>query len=146
MLGRLDNPYYMYNRFFPFPGNELYRYCSEKGLIDAPKQLSEWSGFILWYNHKGNLSEIPQEMLDETAASWMKTYSMQRVRFTIKHDPKYFLTIFTDPLKFFRELKDLIRYQVHTTKFHRIALKMYPDLANSSKNTSTPTTAGSAKS
>jgi radical SAM superfamily enzyme YgiQ (UPF0313 family) len=138
MLERLDNPYYMYNRYFPVPGSVLFDYCVTNGLITPPEKLDEWSGFIVRHSHEGNLSNIPQEVIDETAEKWRSTYSMQRVRFTMKHDPSYFWTILTNPLKFFRELRDLIKYQSHANKFHKIALKKYPNLPSSSTSGSAP--------
>ncbi|MBA7702294.1 hypothetical protein ES703_111054 [subsurface metagenome] len=54
----------------------------------------------------------------------------------MKHDPSYFWTILSNPLKFFRELKDLIKYQSHVNKFHKTALKRFPDLPSSSRSVS----------
>ena len=127
MLERLDNPYYMYNRYFPFPGSALFDYCAANGLIDPPTKLEEWAGFITWHSHEGNVSNVPQEIIDETEHRWRTSYAFQRVRFTMKHDPSYFWTIITNPIKFFRELRELIKYSTHTRKIHKIALKMYPE-------------------
>jgi|GEM_PF-901821 len=136
MLERLDNPYYMYNRFVPFPGSDLFDYCVNNKLVVPPSKLNEWPAFILRYSHENNLSNIPQEVMDKTADKWRNTYSIQRFKFTLRHDPTYFRTVFTNPAKFFRELRDLIKYQSHVKKFHQRAMEAVPDLKRGSKSVS----------
>jgi len=53
----------------------------------------------------------------EAAAHWRQTYAVQRFRFTLKHNPSYFLTAFTDPRKFSKELLDLIKYHIQVNGF-----------------------------
>ena len=119
LLKRLDNPYYMYNRYVPFPGSALFAYCIENGLITPPSKLEDWPKFLMYYSTKGNLSQVPQEMMDKAADKWRRTYAIQRFRFTLKHNPSYFWIIFTNPPKFFREIGDLIKYHSYVNSFYQ---------------------------
>ncbi|APV43958.1 Radical SAM superfamily enzyme YgiQ, UPF0313 family [Dehalogenimonas formicexedens] len=119
MLKRLDNPYYMYNRFVPFPGSALYDYCVREGLITPPERLEDWPEYLIEYANKINLSSVPTEMMTEAAANWRATYAAQRVKFTLKHNPAYFLTAFKNPVKFAREVGELIKFHGQVNKFYK---------------------------
>jgi ABC-type maltose transport system permease subunit len=119
MLERLDNPYYLYNRFRPLPGTKLFDYCIANNLISPPQTLAEWPAYMMQYSNKINLSEVPDEMITEALAHYLNTYAINRFRFTLKHNPAYFWIIFTNPKKFFRELISLIKNQVYVIKSKR---------------------------
>ncbi len=119
MLKRLDNPYYMYNRFVPFPGSALYDYCIAQGMITQPERLDDWPAYLMEYANKINLSQVPTEMMQEAAARWRSTYAAQRVRFTLKHNPSYFLTALKNPPKFAKELWELMKYHGQVNKFYK---------------------------
>jgi len=119
MLKRLDNPYYMYNRFVPFPGSALYDYCISRGMITQPERLVDWPAYLMEYANKINLSQVPIEIMQEAAARWRATYAAQRVRFTLKHNPGYFLTALKNPPKFARELWELMKYHSQVNKFYK---------------------------
>ena len=110
LLARLDNPPYMYNRYIPYPGTPLFDYCVSQGLIAPPERLGDWANFTTVAATKINLSEVPQQMIDEAAANFRKKYAVQRFRFTMRHNPAYFWIIIRDPLGFLRALRDLIKY------------------------------------
>jgi len=123
MLGRLDNPYYMYNRFVPFPGSVLFDYCVKHNLVTLPERLQGWPEYLMRFSNQINISEVPEMMMNEAAAHWRATYAVQRFRFTLKHNPSYFVTTFTHPRKFFRELWDLVKYQAQVNGFYKAVQK-----------------------
>ena len=123
LLRRLDRPYYMFHRYVPFPGSAMYDYCVEKNLIEVPKKLEEWPGYVKYYGHKANLCQVPQEKIDEAVHKWSTTYAMQRFRFTLKHDRSYFWIILTNPTKFVKELIGLWKYQAQVHNYHRTVVK-----------------------
>ena len=123
MLGRLDNPYYMYNRFVPFPGSVLFDYCCKHGLVTLPERIEDWPEYLMRFSNQVNISEVPDPMLAEAAARWRETYAVQRFRFTLKHNPAYFMTAFTDPKKFFRELWELVKYHTQVNGFYKVVKK-----------------------
>ena len=120
MLKRLDNPYYMYNRFVPFPGSALFEYCVKHGLVSLPERLEDWSQYLMSFSNQVNISEVPDEMLSQAAAHWRTSYASQRFLFTLKHDPAYFMTAFTDPNKFFRELWELVKFHIQVNGFYKV--------------------------
>ncbi len=119
LLERLDNPYYLYNRFVPYPRTVLFDYCVANGLITPPRKLDDWPEFLMLYSQKVNLSEVPQEMIDEAITNFRNTYAIQRFRFTVRHNPSYFWIILSNPLKFFREIKDLIKNHLTINKLKK---------------------------
>jgi len=123
MLKDLDDPYYMYNRFVPFPGSVLFDYCVKHGLVTLPEKLEGWPEYLMRFSNQINISEVPEEMLSEAAAHWRATYAVQRFRFTLKHNPSYFLTAFTDPKKFSRELWELVKYHTQVNGFYKVVKK-----------------------
>jgi len=52
MLGRLDNPYYMYNRFIPFPGSVLFDYCVNHNLVSLPERLEGWPEYLMRFSNR----------------------------------------------------------------------------------------------
>jgi len=123
MLSRLDNPYYMYNRFVPFPGSVLFDYCISHNLVKLPERLEDWSAYLMKFSNQTNISEVPEAMMSEAAAHWRATYAVQRFRFTLKHNPAYFTTAFTEPRKFFRELWELIKYQAQVKGYYKVVIQ-----------------------
>jgi len=123
MLKRLDNPYYMYNRFVPFPGSVLFDYCVRHNLVSMPERLEDWPAYLMRFSTQLNISEVPDEIMTESAAHWRATYAVQRFRFTLRHDPTYFMTAFTDPKKFFQEVCDLVRYHTQVNGFYKTVQK-----------------------
>ncbi|PPD58688.1 B12-binding domain-containing radical SAM protein [Dehalogenimonas etheniformans] len=123
MLGRLDDPYYMYNRFVPFPGSVLFDYCVKHNLVKLPERLEGWPEYLMRFSNQVNISEVPEEMMSEAAAHWRATYAVQRFRFTLKHNPAYFWTAVTDPGKFFRELWELAKFHIQVNGFYKIVKK-----------------------
>ena len=123
LLTRLDNPYYMYNRFVPFPGSVLFDYCVKHNLVNLPIRLEDWPEYLMRFSNQVNISEVPDGMLAEAAARWRETYAVQRFRFTLKHNPAYFRTAVTDPKKFFRELYELAKFHIQVNGFYKIVRK-----------------------
>ena len=119
-LVRLDNPPYLFSRFVPIPGSELYQYCIDHNLISAPKRLEDWPEFIIRYGHSANLSLVPPAMIDAANDRFRARYAIQRFRFTLRHDPGYFWTAITNPAKFAREMRELIRYHIHMSALVRV--------------------------
>ncbi|MEN8614762.1 radical SAM protein [Dehalogenimonas sp. THU2] len=116
LLARLDNPYYLYNRFRPLPGTKLFDYCIEHGMINPPKTLAEWPDYMMQYSNRINLSDVPDSMISEAMAHYLNTYALNRFRFTLKHDPGYFKIVLTNPRKFFREVLSLVKNQIYVVK------------------------------
>jgi len=112
LIQRLDNPPYLLMKYVPYPDTLLFDYCIKKGLITAPKKLSEWTDFYLRYANEINLSEIPDSMIAEAVAKHRKTYSIQRLSFTMKHKKASYLEIIRNPIKFLRSLSKLIKYHL----------------------------------
>ena len=137
MLGRLDNPYYMYNRFVPFPGSVLFDYCCKHGLVTLPERIEDWPEYLMRFSNQVNISEVPEPMLAEAAAHWRETYAVQRFRFTLKHNPAYFMTAFTDPKKFFRELWELVKYHTQVNGFYKVVKKTLSSPAQAPKESVT---------
>jgi len=69
----------------------------------------------------------------EAAAHWRQTYAVQRFRFTLKHNPSYFLTAFTDPRKFSKELWELIKFHVQVNGFYKVVKKKLSGSSRTSK-------------
>ncbi|PPD57690.1 B12-binding domain-containing radical SAM protein [Dehalogenimonas etheniformans] len=123
MLSRLDDPYYMFNRFVPFPGSVLFDYCVKHSLVNLPERLEGWPEYLMRFSNQVNISKVPEEMMSEAAARWRATYAVQRFRFTLKHNPAYFWTAITDPGKFFRELWELAKFHIQVNGFYKIVKK-----------------------
>jgi len=110
LLERLDEPPYTYMRYVPYPGTPLFDYCVANGLVTPPEKLGDWGNFTVMCATKFNLSNIPQEMIEEAAANFSRTYAVRPLRFAMKHHPSYFLSLIRDPLAFSRTLRNLVRY------------------------------------
>ncbi len=110
LLERLDYPPYTYGRFVPYPGTTLTEYCVANGLITYPEKLADWAEFTERLATRVNLSSIPQQMIDEAAASFRRTYAIRPLRFAMRHNRSYFLSQMRTPLEFFRILRNLAKY------------------------------------
>jgi radical SAM superfamily enzyme YgiQ (UPF0313 family) len=110
LLERLDHPPYMYMKFVPYPGARLYDFCVANNLVSPPQQLSEWADFPMEHATKINLSNVPQEMVDQASINFKKTFAMQRIRFSMRHKASYFWKILRDPVGFYRDMRNLIKY------------------------------------
>jgi anaerobic magnesium-protoporphyrin IX monomethyl ester cyclase len=113
-IKRLDNPPYLFMKFVPYPKTVLFDYCAGEKLISIPEKLSEWSGFQLHYATKGNVSEVPQSLMDEALASFRATFAVRRFRFMLRHNPAYFLMAFREPKQFFGSLVYLVKNYLNT--------------------------------
>jgi len=122
LLKRLDNPYYMYHRYVPFPGSAWYDYCVKNELVTPPSRLEGWTEFIMKHGHGANLSQVPQEVIEEAVTQWANTYAAQRFKFTLKYNPGYFWVILTNPFKFVGDLIRLRRYQAQVNNYHKTAV------------------------
>lgn len=109
LLKDMDSPPYLYMRYVPYPGTPLYFYCIDHKLINPPKSLKEWPDFAYYSAIKANISEIPDEIVNNAFAEYAREYSVRRVRFMVRHNPRFFLQIFTNPVEFFSQVKGLIK-------------------------------------
>lgn len=113
-IKRLDNPPYLFMKFVPYPKTVLFDRCAAEKLISVPERLAEWSGFQLHYATQGNVSQVPQTLMDEALASFRATFATRRFRFMIRHNPAYFLMAFREPKQFFGSLAYLIKNYLNT--------------------------------
>lgn len=123
MLKRLDDPYYMYNRFVPFPGSALFEHCVNHGLVNLPEKIEDWPQYLMRFSNHVNISDVPDDIMAEAAARWRVSYAAQRFRFTLKHNPAYFWTAVTDPKKFFRELWELAKFHIQVNGYYKVVKK-----------------------
>lgn len=110
LIRRLDSPPYQYMMYLPYPGTALYDYCLEQGLITPPTRLGDWARFTLQSATQTNLSLVPQEMIDEAKARFTSVYALRPLRFTLKHNPAYFMSLFLNPKKLWRAMSNFTRY------------------------------------
>jgi radical SAM superfamily enzyme YgiQ (UPF0313 family) len=110
LLERLDQPPFMYNHFVPYPGTTLFDYCINNGLIQVPQILGDWGQFTVRLATEVNLSQVPSHIIEKATLNFKRTYATRRLRFTIRHNPTYFLKIFSNPIGFFNELKSLFKH------------------------------------
>jgi radical SAM superfamily enzyme YgiQ (UPF0313 family) len=110
ILEKFDKPPFLYMKFVPYPDTELFDYCVEKGLIKMPQKLSDWITFPIVCSTELILSEVPKKMMDDALAYYRKTYIGHRIRFTVRHNPRFFWNIITNPPEFFRAMRALIHY------------------------------------
>jgi len=108
-IKRLDNPPYLFMKFVPYPKTVLYDYCVSQNLVKVPGSLKDWSGFQLYHATRANLSQVPQEFLDDALASFRTTFASRRLRFMLRYNPAYFLTAVREPRQFFGSLSYLIK-------------------------------------
>jgi len=109
LIKRLDRPPYIYMSFVPYPGTPLFDYCVEKNLIKPPVKTDQWGDFTIQSAINANLSEVPDEMVNQALADFRKSYAWQRFRFMAKHKPAYFLSLFLKPGEFFSAFGSLVR-------------------------------------
>jgi hypothetical protein len=96
-------------RFVPYPGSELLDYCARNGLIELPTKLADWAGFTVKSATQVNLSNVPDKIINDNTTFYRKTYAWQRIRFTMRHRPAYFLATALNPAGLFKRLRQLIK-------------------------------------
>ena len=123
LLERLDNPPYMYMKFVPYPGARLFDFCVERRSVAPPTKLSDWADFPMLHATKINLSDVPQKTIDEATIKFKRTFAVQRIKFSIKHNPSYFLKIFQDPVGFLRDFRNLFKYYIMVLMESKLPIK-----------------------
>ncbi|APV44706.1 Radical SAM superfamily enzyme YgiQ [Dehalogenimonas formicexedens] len=118
LLKRMDNPPHLFSRFVPFPGSALSDYCVSHKLVVFPEKLGDWPDFLTAHGHRINLSQVPDNMIAETAARWRHNYAKDRFIFTMKHYPVEFWRMVANPVKFSRELAGLLRRYFQLNRFN----------------------------
>ncbi|PPD57583.1 B12-binding domain-containing radical SAM protein [Dehalogenimonas etheniformans] len=108
-IKRLDNPPYLFMKFVPYPKTVLFDRCAKDKLISVPEKLADWSGFQLHYATQGNLSAIPQRLMDDTLSRFRATFASRRLFFMLRHNPVYFINAVREPKQFFSSLLYLIK-------------------------------------
>lgn len=108
-LKKLDNPPFLYMRFVPYAGTPLFNYCVENKLIDPPKTLADWPHFAFHSATRANLSEVPDEMVNNAFAEYARTYASRRVRFMVRHNKRFFLSLVKNPPEFFGAVRELVK-------------------------------------
>ncbi|MEL7561628.1 radical SAM protein [Dehalogenimonas sp. 4OHTPN] len=111
-MKRLDSPPYLYMKFVPYPGTVLFDYCLEHGLLKTPRTLQEWANFPIQCANEINLSQVPQQKMDEAMSDFRRSYATRRVRFMLRHNPAFFLDAVKRPREFFRSVWDLGKYYI----------------------------------
>jgi radical SAM superfamily enzyme YgiQ (UPF0313 family) len=86
LLHTLDDPPFEYARFVPYPGTPLYNYCVEKRLIIPPKSLAEWALFTDDHYSHANLSQVPDQIINEAFTEWDSSYTTRRERFYYRYN------------------------------------------------------------
>lgn len=109
LLHRMGDTPYFYMRFVPYPETPLYHYCVEQGLITPPEKLADWPHFSFNLATKGNLSEVPTEVVNEAFAEYARTYASRRVRFMWRYNKRFFLSMIKNPPQFWGAVKELIK-------------------------------------
>lgn len=110
LIKRLDTPPYQYMMYLPYPGTVLYDYCVSQGLVTPPQKLGDWAEFTTRFADKVNLSSVPQPLLDNAIAQFRSAYALRPLRFTMRHNPAYFISLMLKPPQLWRALRNLIRY------------------------------------
>ncbi|ADJ25356.1 Radical SAM domain protein [Dehalogenimonas lykanthroporepellens BL-DC-9] len=108
-LKKLDNPPFLYMRFVPYAGTPLFNYCIENNLIEPPKTLADWPHFAFYSATRANLSEVPDEIINNAFAEYARTYASRRVRFMVRHNKRFFLSLVKNPPEFFGAVRELIK-------------------------------------
>ncbi|MBA7641229.1 Anaerobic magnesium-protoporphyrin IX monomethyl ester cyclase [subsurface metagenome] len=109
LLKKLDHPPYLYMRFVPYAGTPLFDYCVSKELIDPPQRLEEWADFAFMSATRANLSQVPDEIVNNAFAEYIRTYVWRRLRFTLRHNPSYFWMLLRNPVEFYQAVKGLVK-------------------------------------
>jgi len=110
LLKKLDYPPYTYMQYVPYPGTTMMRYCVENELIEAPQTLEEWGRFTTIAATTKNLSQVPQQMINEAAGSFRRNYAIRTVRFAVKHNRAYLWSLLRSPSELGRTLRNLVKY------------------------------------
>ncbi len=109
LLHKMGDTPYFYMRFVPYPGTPIYQYCIEQGLVTPPDKLADWPHFSFNMAIKGNLSQVPTEVVTEAFAEYARTYASRRVRFMWRYNKPFFLSLVNNPPQFFGAVKELIK-------------------------------------
>ncbi|MEL7561624.1 radical SAM protein [Dehalogenimonas sp. 4OHTPN] len=109
LIRRLDYPPCLLLKFIPYPGTDLYEYCRRESLIQIPETLESWSDFAADCMRR-SFSQVSRELLNSTLANYRKSYAARRVRFMLRHNPVYFISVISRPREFYRRLKELVSY------------------------------------
>ena len=109
LLHKMGDTPYFYMRFVPYPGTPLYSYCVEQNLITPPDNLAEWPHFSFNLAIKGNVSQVPTEVVNEAFAEYARTYASRRVRFMWRFNKRFFLALVKNPPQFLGAVKELIK-------------------------------------
>jgi hypothetical protein len=118
MIKRLDTPPYQLVMYLPYPGTVLYDYCIEKGYINQPVNLFEWAEMTQKAAKSMNLSEVRQDILDVAMNKFAHGYAFRPLRFTFRHNPTYFFSLISNPVKFYRAVKNFTRYYITRPSWH----------------------------
>jgi anaerobic magnesium-protoporphyrin IX monomethyl ester cyclase len=86
LLHKLDDPPFTYARFVPYPGTPLYNYCVDNRLITPPGSLAEWAPFVSYHYTQANLSQVPDEIINEAFEEWSSSRMMRSERFKQRHN------------------------------------------------------------
>ena len=109
LLHKMGDTPYFYMRFVPYPGTPIYNFCIEQGLIQPPEKLADWPHFSFNMATRGNLSQVPTEVVTEAFAEYARTYGPRRVRFMWRYNKGFFLSLVKNPPQFFGAVKELIK-------------------------------------
>ena len=63
-------------------------------------------------NHEGQINKA-RKMVDDAMADFRKTYIINRIRFTLRYNPRFFRTIVSNPPEFFKAMRALIHYYLN---------------------------------
>lgn len=109
LIRRLDYPPCLLLKFIPYPGTDLYEYCRRESLIQIPDTLEGWADFTADCMRR-SFSQVSRELLNTTLADYRKSYAARRVRFMLRHNPRYFVSVISRPREFYRRMKELGSY------------------------------------
>ena len=109
LLHKMGDTPYFYMRFVPYPETPIYQYCLNQGLITPPDKLADWPHFSFNMATKGNLSQVPTEVVTEAFAEYARTYGPRRVRFMWRYNKPFFLSLVKNPPQFFGAVRELIK-------------------------------------
>ena len=123
LIKRLDTPPYQYMMYLPYPGTILFDYCVSHGLITPPQKLGDWADFTARFESKVNLSQVPRKTLDSAIAEFRRAYAIRPLRFTLRHNPSYFMSLILSPPRLWRAIRNLVRYYLsRPTSWHQSVL------------------------
>jgi len=86
LLQKLDDPPIAMGRCIPYPGTKLFDYCVDNGLVVPPKALAEWPYFIYYHYTQANLSNIPDDIINNAFNEWNNLHAKKREDFKRRHN------------------------------------------------------------